>query len=402
MRRINSLFVLVLSLASLSTLWAFDDAMMAPLDAYREAVNSNSFDALAPFLTDSFRYMETEAPTSFDVFRVMMSLVPYSISHFEKIQTEPRDGMFLVELDAVVSVGGVVDNIPLAFILTEINGNWKFAAVEEPSEQRYAESGDMPAAVAIPIMMLKGQLFVQVKFAGEQERFMVIHNALPQTVISEYFAKELAVSGERIEYISLGGITRKNFPVQVAKLDSDKMGDEVIVGALGADFFAQYAMLLDVAARRLSLIKFQGGQLAVSIDHFGLTAEPMMELSLLGSYPFNAISVDLGFGFEAPVAVDISVPDAMLFADFFADLPASLMDDDAKKEIADNSGESYTLKYISVKGNRTVGVGSRILEERKFCGYEFPQGIAGIIGASLLGGSRVLINIEGGSIAVYK
>ncbi len=373
-----------------------------PLDAYKTAVNAGNPDLIEPFLADSFEYLDMEVPLSITVLRRMIYLAPYTINSFENVNTTAQEGALLVECDAAISISGLNDTIPMAFLLREDSGSWKLLAVVEPSAERLAATDDVIGAISTPMTIDKGRIFVLVEFADGKTGEMVVHNALQKSIITPKFADKLGAKNGIVPQIMLCGITKENFPVDVGEIDVSKAGKNDVVGALGGDFFGKLTILIDNKNERISLIdRNERGEYTVPLKRFGIDSAPKFKTQFLGDYQFDMVSVDLGFGFEAPMVLDISSPKITLFADFFEKTPGLKMDEKMRTFIIEHPGRVYTHKYVSFGKMRKERVNSKISDSRMLCGYEFPKGIAGIIGISFLNSKKIVIDDVEKTLSVY-
>ena len=374
-----------------------------PLEAYKNAFNSNNPNLLVPYLSDSFRYYDIEVPVSFDVIKGEISLSPYKIVSFDNTETEPRGKHTLIETDATISVANISDTMHLMFLMTEQQGMTRIAAILETDEDEPISTTESPVAVSFPIMVRGGQVFISVEFRDGFNGDMIVHSILQGSTISPEFAEQTGISDGIVPYMAIGGIVRKKYPVQLSELNIETVDANSVIGVLGADFFSGYAILLDMYENKITLISCdEKGDLLVPLERFGVFVEPSDRISLLGAYPFTAISADLGYGFEAPMALDFSTSGVVFFADFFRDLPEMLIDEEGKRGVMENIGKTYTSKYIAIGKSRTESVTANISSEKKLCNYEFPSGIAGIIGVSFFGNSVILLNAQQQVIWIFK
>ncbi|MCD6418840.1 hypothetical protein J7M00_08680 [bacterium] len=380
----------------------FASPIMVPLDAYKNAVNSGNPSSILPYLADSFEYLGTKVPLSVNILKKMIYLAPYTINSFENVKTTPEEGILRVDFDAIVSIFDLNDTIPMAFLLKECDGFWKLYAVVEPSAERSSRTRSIIGAISTPMIVDRGKIFVDVDFGDGQRRKMVIHNARPKTIISQKFADELGVENGKIEKLSLCGITKEDFPVDVGDIDVERVGRDDVVGALGGDFFGNLTILIDNTDKKISLIdRDSDGKYTVPLDRFGIGKNAKFETNFLGDNPFPMISVDLGLGFEAPMVLDASFSEIVLFSSFFKEAPGLKMDEEMRDFIAQHPGRIFTHKYIAVGKVRKDRVNSKISGTSSICGYEFPEGTAGIIGISFFDGEKIVIDNKNKKLSVY-
>ncbi len=375
---------------------------MEPLEAYRNAVNSHNPDSLMPFMADSFEFMDYPYPVSVSFLRNLIVIFPFVIDSFSNISTTPEEGALLIEADAFVHISEITDVVRMSFRLQESDGRWRILSVVEPFGELQG-GGELLAAISTPMELEGGKLFVSVEVGDGEKVWMVLHNSLSKTVLSPDFASKCGAEKGMLKSLSLCGVEFNDLAVNIGDIDAEKVKGEDVAGAIGQDILGGYTILVDLKNRRLSLIdKERHSELDELLRRFGISEEPALSVKLLGDYPFDVVSVDIGFGFEVPMAFDLSTPNVILFSDFFKDVPPSLkMDEDLRNFIAKHPGRMFTHRYISLGGMRWDKTNSLISGEGTLCGEELPSGIAGIIGAAFFRCEKILVDNIDGNLSIY-
>jgi hypothetical protein len=379
------------------------------LERYKIALNSRNPDSLMSFVSDSFSYRGLEHDVSMAYLRQLVTIYPYKIVGFDNIDAKETDENVVVTLTVVSTVNSTMNDTTDAFFIFEkLNGAIKILTIDDeaPAHTKNIDIEQKKRVIPPPKFysfdMKDGKLLLRANFPKIKDVPMVLHNTITKSRISSKFSEVIGYTDGTVPEIESIGLKRSKFSVDLTDADSGMVGSEYVVGALGRNFFDGNAILLDFTMSKLTLIPINiNGELQIPLTDFGIFAEPKGFVRLLGAYSFDVISADFGLGVETPVAIDLSAGESKMFADFFEGLPGNVIDNEKKASITKNIGANFSPAYISAGNIKKIMPKVVVMKKQSDSGFNYPEGMAGILGVGFFTGGKMLINYGDMTIKIF-
>lgn len=119
------------------------------------------------------------------------------------------------------------------------------------------------SAKTIPFRWTPGQIEVEVSVNGKNPRWFIVDTGAEFSILSDTFAKELALRMSRRGVrdfaggvsLAFGGIELRDRDVMIMPFENFRAQKRPIEGIIGHDFFARYVVTIDFVAHTLTVIE---------------------------------------------------------------------------------------------------------------------------------------------------